>query len=176
MSISTKQWEKLFLFCLGLFLAAGFCMKWMENDFVQGGEKFTIMGLELFYPKERVDTILAGLDEHVTAILRYHLSFDFAFMTGVFPGMAALCMMAREKTASTTLQKILFTLAVLQTVAWACDIYENSRMLTWVYNKATGNEFDFYHIVVSLKWIIALAGAIVSIPLNIVKRKRKQRL
>jgi hypothetical protein len=176
MTISTKQWKKLFLFCLGLFLAAGFCMKWMEDDFLQGGEKFTIMGLELFYPKQRVDMILAGLDGHVATLLCYHLSFDFAFMAGVFPGVAALCMMAREKTSNKALKKVLFLLALLQMVAWACDIYENSRMLTWVNNKATGNEFDFFHIVVASKWIIALAGGIVSIPLNMSRGKRNQKI
>jgi hypothetical protein len=33
-------------------------MKWMENDLFTNGEKFSILGLELFYPKEKVIGIL----------------------------------------------------------------------------------------------------------------------
>jgi hypothetical protein len=47
------RWQRLFLFCLGLFIAAAFAMKWMENDLLFNNEKISIFGLELFYPKER---------------------------------------------------------------------------------------------------------------------------
>jgi len=172
MSITGQKWQKLFLFSLGLFMAAAFCMKWMENDFLQGGQKFTIMGLEFFYPKGKVACILAGLDEHVKTILRYHLSFDFVFMAGVYPGIASLCMMAREKSVNGILKKILFVLASLQALAWGCDIFENICLLKWINNPVIGNDFASYHLIVAAKWIIALTGAMPAIPLAI--RGRKQ--
>ena len=145
-------------------------MKWMEVGFLQNGQKFTIIGLEISYSKDKVAAILAGLDEHVKTILRYHLIFDFVFMAGVYPGIAALCMMARNKLAAPVTRKILFVFAVLQIVAWGSDIFENYCLLRWIKNPAIGNDFNFYHYVVYAKWIIALAAALFAIP--IVLRKR----
>lgn len=166
-----KSWQRLFLFSLGLFLGTAFCMKWMEGDFIQNGQKFTIIGLEISYPKEKVAAILAGLDEHIKMILRYHLSFDFAFMAGVYPGIAALCMMARDKATGKLLRRILIFFAALQSVAWGCDIFENYCLLKWIKTPVIGNEFSCYHIIVYAKWGIALAGALVAIPLSLWKRK-----
>lgn len=162
MNVSDKQWKNMFLFCLGLFIAAAFCMKWMEGDFLVNGEKFTIMGLELFYSKGKVMAVLASLDDHVKTILNYHLHFDFAFMVGVFPGIAALCMMARGKLRSSLFNKMLSLLAVLQLAAWAGDIYENLSLIKWLKEPVIGNEFGLYHFIVAVKWIIALTGALVS--------------
>lgn len=165
-----KRWKKLFLFCLGLATAAAFCMKWIENDLLFRGEKFTIMGLELFYPKQKVETILAGIDQPVGTILRYHLSFDFVFMAGIFPGIAALCMMASYKFR-TGLFKIIFAgLAILQGVAWGFDITENTYLLKWMNNPDIGDEFSFFHLVVAAKWILALTGALLSIPILLFKK------
>jgi hypothetical protein len=170
MSTNYKRLQKLFLFSLGLFAASAFCMKWMEGDFWQNGQKFTIIGLEVD-SKEKVAGILSGLDEHVKTILRYHLSFDFAFMAGVYPGIAAICMMAREKSISSVLRKLLLVLAVLQLVAWGCDIAENCYLLKWIKSPDIGNEFGLYHFIVYSKWGIALAGALIAIPLAVRKRK-----
>src|SRR5690242_16077669 len=109
-----QRWQKLFLFSLGLAVSASFCMKWMENSFWFQNEKFTILGLELFYPKEKMISILSGIDSHVKTILRYHLSFDFAFMAGVYPGITALCMMAREKVRRNSWKKVLLFFAFFQ--------------------------------------------------------------
>jgi len=171
MTNNYKLWQKLFLFSFGLFAGTAFCMKWMEGDFLQNGQKFTIIGLEISYPKEQVASILAGLDDHVKTILRYHLSFDFAFMAGVYPGIAALCMMARHKLTSAGIRKFLLALALLQMLAWACDIFENYCLLKWLNDPVTGIDFNFYHLVVSAKWIIALTGALFAIPLAMRKRK-----
>lgn len=124
MNTNYKSWKMLFLFCLGLFLGTAFCMKWMEKDLLQDNRLFTVIGLEITYPQEKVYTILSGLDNKTRTILQYHLYFDFVFMAGVFPGIAALCMMARFKTDSTTRKKILLTAAALQLVAWIGDIIE----------------------------------------------------
>lgn len=172
MSTNYRRWQKLFLFCLGLFAGTALCMKWMEGDFFWNGEKFTIIGIEITNTRREVISILSGLDDHVKTILRYHLNFDFAFMAGVYPGIAALCMMAKEKSQSSILKKILFALALLQMIAWGCDIAENSYLFKWINNPAIGNEFKLYHIIVYAKWIIALAAALVAIPLAIRKRKK----
>ncbi|MBC7872774.1 MAG: hypothetical protein H7Y01_02195 [Ferruginibacter sp.] len=166
-----KRWQPLFLFSLGLFAGTAFCMKWMEGDLWQNGQKFTIIGLEVSYSKERVAAILSGLDGHVKTILRYHLSFDFAFMAGVYPGIAALCMIARDKLQRRSIKKILFALAALQTVAWGCDIAENCYLLKWIKHPVIGDEFNTYHLVVAVKWIIAVAGALLAIPLAIRRRR-----
>jgi hypothetical protein len=170
MNYNYKTWRKVFLFSLGLFAGTTFCMKWMEGDLIQNGHKFSVIGLEISYTKQRVTEILAGLDEHVKAILRYHLSFDFAFMAGVYPGIAALCMMARNKLTGSVLRKILLVFALLQILAWGCDIYENCSLLKWINNPLIGDEFSFYHLIVSAKWVIALVGALLSIPFVLRKK------
>ena len=177
--VTARTWKNLFLFCLGLAAGAAFCMKWMENDLRINGEKFTILGLELFYPEGKLLATFSGLDNHVAAILRYHLSFDFAFMAGIYPGITALCMMAREKTSAVTIRKILFVLAAIQLVGWLADIGENYFLYKWIndYQYARVNindsipDFMIYRIIVPLKWIIALAGIFFAVPFAVRKRK-----
>lgn len=145
----------------------------MESDFVFNGDIFTIIGLEITYSGEKVSAILAGLDNPVKNILRYHLAFDFAFMVGVYPGIAALCMIAREKSKSNLLRNILFVLAALQTIAFACDVVENIYLFNWLKNPVINSkDFSNYHLVVTAKWSIALTGALLAIPLSL-KRIRK---
>ena len=163
-------WRRIFLVSLGLFAGTAFCMKWMEGDFLQDGQKFTILGLEISYGKEKVAAILGGLNDQVKTILRYHLSFDFAFMSGVYPGIAALCMMARNKSTGSGIRIVLLVLALLQLVAWGCDIYENCCLFRWINKPAIGNEFNFYHLLVSAKWIIAITGTLLAIPFALGKR------
>ncbi len=171
MTTNYKRWRALFLFCLGVFAGTAFCMKWMEGDLRQNGQLFTIIGLEISYSKEKLAAILGGLDSHVKTILRYHLSFDFAFMAGVYPGIAALCMMGREKARAPLARKILFGAALLQTVAWACDIAENIYLFNWINEPKIGNEFGHYHLVVYTKWIIALVAVMIAVPFALKKRK-----
>ncbi len=171
MDTTYKKWQKLFLFCFGLFAGTTFCMKWMEGDFVQNGQTFTVIGLEISYPKEKVISILSGLDEKVRTILGYHLSFDFAFMAGVYPGIAAMCMMARAKFKTGFIRNLLLIFALLQAAAWGCDIFENMYLFKWMKNPVIGNEFDVYHFIVAAKWIIALIGAFTAIPVLLIKKK-----
>jgi hypothetical protein len=166
-----KSWQKLFLFCLGLFAGTAFCMKWMENDFLVKGEKFTIIGLEISYSKAKIAEIFSAIDMHVKAILKYHLAFDFAFMAGVYPGIASLNMIAYQKTSNKTLQKILLGFAFFQLIAWGCDIIENCYLLNWLEVPSGINHFELYHSVVFAKWIIALSGAILAIPLALRRNK-----
>jgi hypothetical protein len=172
MDLNYKRWQKLFLFCSGLALGAAFCMKWMETDLWQGGEKFTVIGLEITYSADKLNSIMMGLSEQVRTILRYHLHFDYAFMAGVYPGIAALCMMAREKTVNESWKKLLFIIALLQTLAWACDIFENRYLLKWMSSPVTWDAYQVYHVIVWTKWIIALSAIIIVIPF-FVRRKRK---
>src|SRR5258705_978473 len=135
-----SRWQSLFLFCLGLFIAAAFAMKWMENDILYNSEKISIFGLELFYPKEKIVEILSGINDKVKTILGYHLSFDFIFMAGVYPGISCLCMMAGEKERK-SLKRILFILAFLQIFGWTFDIVENYYLLKWLKTPVIGGEF-----------------------------------
>lgn len=172
MNLNYQRWKKLFLFSLGLAVSASFCMKWMENSFWLQDEKFSILGLELFYAKGKIISILSGIDVHVKAILKYHLTFDFAFMAGVYPGIAALCMIAREKVKSGLLKKILFIFAALQLLAWSCDVAENSFLFKWIRQPKIGNEFLLYHIIVWTKWILAVVAALLAIPLALRRSKK----
>ena len=161
------RWNKLFLFCLGLFIAGSFAMKWMENDLIYNDGKISIFGLELFYPKEKIVDIFSGINDKVRTILNYHLSFDFIFMAGCYPGIACLCMLAAEKMRSINIKRILFILAFIQLFAWVFDIVENYYLLKWLKRPNIGNEFTFYHVVVYSKWIIALTGALFAISLHV---------
>lgn len=159
MNLRPNYWNRLFFFSLGIFLGTAFCMKWMETDFWAEGERFTIIGLEIFYPRDRLITLLNSLDNRVRTTLSYHLFFDFAFMVGAYPGISSLCMMTRAKTTSPFLSKLLLTVAFLQMLAWAGDIIENLYLLQWLKHPVIEESvFAFYHFAVILKWIIALAG------------------
>jgi len=165
-----KKWEKLFLFCFGIALATAFCMKWMEKDLLYQGKLFTVIGLELSYPQDKVAAILSGIDPSVHQVLTYHLSFDFMFMMGVFPGVAAFCMMGRTKISHFILRRILLSLAFFQFIAWGCDIFENLSLLTWMKNGTVKN-FETYHFIVYTKWILVCAGiAFAIIPLFLQKK------
>lgn len=176
MAIHTNRWQLLFLFCLGIFFASAFCMKWMEPDFVYKGEAFTIVGLELSYSKDKVSAILAEIGPTVKKSLQYHLAFDFAFMVGVYLGIVALCMIAMAKIRNESLKKWLVLLAVLQIIAWGLDIRENIYLFDWIDNPSIGEkEFLSYHLIVIGKWCFALTGAIVAVPLAILKGRTKNK-
>ncbi len=171
MSYNIQGWRKLFLFSLGLFAGTAFCMKWMEKDFLYQGHLFTIIGLEISYSSDRIAEILSGISPAVKQILGYHLYFDFAFMAGVYPGIASLCMMARGKTRIGWIRQLLLMLAIGQGIAWVCDIIENIYLLNWIRHPETVGPLTTYHSVVLLKWILALTGALFAIPMAIRKGK-----
>jgi len=169
-----SRWQRLLLFCFGLFIAGAFAMKWMESDLLYNNEKISIFGLELFYPKEKIIDIFSGINDKVRTILGYHLSFDFIFMAGCYPGIACLCMMARMEIGRKSIKSILFILAFLQIFGWTFDVIENFYLLKWLKNPVVGDEFGFYHVVVYSKWTIALLAAVFSISIlvrSVLKRK-----
>jgi hypothetical protein len=169
MKVSPKHWKIVFLFGLGLAAGTAFCMKWMEADFVTEQGKFTILGLELFYSKEKVESILSSLDGRVKTILQYHLYFDFAFMAGIYLAIASLGMMGKEKFINPGIKKIVLILAFFQLIAWIADIVENYYLLGWIAKPFIEGEFGWYHFIVWIKWIIALLGVLVFIPLSFKK-------
>ncbi len=149
-------------------------MKWMESDLVYKNEQISIFGLELFYPKEKIIEIFTGIDDKVKTILSYHLSFDFIFMAGCFPGIACLCMMAAGRVNAKKIKRILFALAFLQLIAWAFDVVENYYLLKWLKNPVIGEEFGFYHIVVYSKWIIAITSVLFAISILVSSMFKKK--
>jgi hypothetical protein len=82
-------------------------------------------------------------------------------------------MMARLRAASVPLKKILSLLGWLQLLAWVGDIIENYYLLSWIQDPVIGNEFVFYHFVVAAKWILALAGAVLSIVVLLAPKKKR---
>ncbi|MFZ9387328.1 MAG: hypothetical protein ACO25B_05550 [Chitinophagaceae bacterium] len=164
MTIQNTAWKRIFPVCLALFAATAICMKWMEGRFLSNGELFSILGLEITYPAPRISAVLTGLEEPARTLLLYHLRFDFVFMAGVYPGIAALCMMARGKFRGKLFRNILLVLAGLQLVAWGCDIIENMYLLRWLKNPSKIDGYFYFHMVVWIKWGLALSGFAVSIP------------
>ncbi len=162
MQTSYTRWRNLFLFCLGISLSTAFIMEWLASDFRLDDEKFSIIGLELFYPKREVLTVLTQIKQPAKIALNYQLIFDFVFMAGIYPGIACLCMMIKEKFRGKILPNILFTLAMLQPIAWIFDIVENSFLLKWLAKPEIGDEFSIYHNIVAAKWLIALTGLLLS--------------
>ena len=158
MTANVFNWKKMFWFCLGLTLASGFCMKWIESEFISNGKLFSIMDLELYLDKDGLVKLFAGMNDKARTILDYHLHFDFFFMAGVFPGTAAICMLTRERIEKKTIRGILFTIAFLQLAAWSFDIYENLHLIRWMNDPASIDNIDFYHTLVRLKFIIVLSG------------------
>lgn len=167
-----NRWKSLFLFCLGLALGATLCMKWLETGFEYSGGRFGIVGLEASYDRMQIQAVLGGLSPLVREALKNHLYFDFAFMAGVYPGIAALLMMAGDRISSPGWRKILLVLAALQTLAWTCDVLENRYLLNWVNGERVPADLSGYHLVVYLKWGLALTGLLVAL-LLLLRRKKK---
>lgn len=174
MTAIVANWKKLFWFCLGLLLASGFCMKWIEDEFISGGKLFTIFDLELFLDKDGLTKIFAGMDNKARTIVGYHLHFDFFFMAGVFPGIACICMLVRERIEKKFIRAVLFALAALQLAAWSFDIYENLHLIKWLRNPSTIDNIDFYHLLVKSKFVIVVAGIIASAIAFIFFKTRKK--
>lgn len=172
MVIESKFWKKVFLFCAGLTAGAMFCMKWIESDLLYNGKDFTILGLEISYPKEKVAEILTGIDEKTRTILGYHLSFDFAFMAGIFPAIASINMMARRKQTGNFVRKLLLAISIAQILAWSFDITENSYLLRWLQGQSIGTDFGLFHFFVFTKWILAIIGFLTGL-VFLFKKSRK---
>ena len=164
MSANVSSWKKLFYFCLGLFFASAFCMKWIESEFVNNGKPFSIMDLELYLGKDELQQLLQGLNDKTRTIVNYHLHFDFFFMAAVFPGIASLCMLARERMTNERrlIRSILFIVAALQLIAWSFDIYENRHLIKWLKDPASIDEVVLYHLLVRSKFILAFSGIMIA--------------
>jgi hypothetical protein len=170
-----QRWRNLFLFCLGVSLATLFIMQWLEADFWMNDEKFSMPGLELFYSKREVVTVLSQIKQPAKTALNYDLIFDFVFMAGLYPGIAALCMMAREKPSRKSIQTALFALAILQPVAWIFDVVGSCFLLSWMDKPVIGDEFGIYHNLAIIKWVIAFAGLFLPIIVFVFGSKLKDR-
>ena len=170
----SPDWTKLFLLCLGLFIGGLYGMMRIEGDLIYKGEKFSVIGLELYYPKEKIVEIFSGLNDKVSTLLGYHLSYDFVFMAGCYPGIVCLCMMAAKRATSKTQIKALFILGFIQLIPWSFDIIENYLLLKWLKMPVIGDEFTFYRVIVYSKWVIAVSTALFAVSLLIgllLKRK-----
>ena len=163
------------MLCLGLFIGGFFGMRLLEDDLIYNDAKFSVIGLEIFYSREKIIEIFTGISDKVKTILSYHLSYDFVFMAGCYPGIVCLCMMAAKRINSKTLRKVLLILSFVQLIPWLFDIIENYFLLKWLESPSIGDEFSFYHLVVYSKWIIAVSTALLAISIlvsSMFKRKK----
>ncbi len=170
--VNNMRWRKLFFACMGLAIGSAFCMKWMESDFWANGSRFTILGLEIFYSRQELVDVVKGMTAPVRLILRYHLSFDFAFMAGVYPAVVAALMLGREKMQTRKMKRFFLLLACLQFIAWACDVAENAYLFAWLERAPSEVEFGTYHLVVWMKWLLVLLGIAFAIGAAIRRNKR----
>jgi hypothetical protein len=171
-----SRWRGLFLFSLGIAISTTFIMQWLATDFWLDDRKFSILGLELFYSKKEVISVLTQIKQPARIALNYQLIFDFAFMTGIYPAIASSCMLIRENMMDRVYRNVLFALAMVQPVAWAFDITENIFLLGWMDKPGIGDEFGLYHNIVVAKWLIALAGALCAIVFGIIKPGRTRQI
>jgi hypothetical protein len=169
-----QRWFKLFLFCAGTAIASSFILQWLANDFTMDGKRFSILDLELFYPKFQLTTVLKKMDDTARIALNYHSIFDFVFMTGIYPGIAAFCMMTRERLGKKILREILFALAMLQPVAWAFDVTENVYLMNWVAAREPGDDLGVFHNIVAAKWLIGILGFLVALVLFVVRKRTRR--
>ena len=95
-------------------------------------------------------------------------------MAGVFPGIAAICILTRERIEKKMIRSILFLIAFLQLAACGFDIYENLHLIKWMNNPASIDNIDFYHLLVRLKFIIAFSGIVIAAIAFIFFRGRKK--
>jgi hypothetical protein len=171
MQSAYQRWLKLFLFSFGIAIASSFILQWLAGDFWLNNEKFSILGLELFYSKRQVVDVLTHIDQSARIALNYQLIFDFVFMAGIYPAIASLCMIAREKQHASGVRNFLFAMAMLQPVAWAFDVTENIYLLNWLEKPEIGDDFGMYHNLVAAKWIIALVGSVSAILFILFRKK-----
>ena len=157
-----KIWFRLFLFCSGLLLASAFSMKWMEPDFLLNEKLFTIIQLEFSLSKTEMLFLVTHIDDKVRLLLNNHLVYDFVFMAGVYPTIACLCMMVRDKVNSSAIRKILSFFAFIQILAWFADILENIYLMQWINQQSVNDLYDHFHIIVWAKWLMAVGGLFVA--------------
>jgi len=144
----------------------------MESEFISNGKLFTIIDLELNLDRRALINLLSSLDDKTKTIVGYHLHFDFLFMAGVFPGLACLCMMAREITGNKLVQSLLLLFGFLQFFAWGFDIYENLNLIKWLNAPATVDGIDLFHLLVRLKFLFAFVALLVSLVTFLFFRKK----
>jgi hypothetical protein len=84
-------------------------------------------------------------------------------MADVYPGIAALCMLGTYKTINGKIKMLLSALALLQLVAWGCDIAENLFLLKWIKDASTVKNIGLYYDIVWTKWALALTLFVLSI-------------
>ena len=162
---------RLFTVCLGVFAGTAFCMKWMESDLVSGGRTFSIIGVELTYGATELRQIFTALTEPARTALGYHLVFDYLFMAAVYPGIAILCLWARDRYRNPGLRIFLTCCAIFQAFAWAIDVYENRCISRWMAAPDSIGHLRMYHALVTLKWVIAVFAFLTSL-LLLARRRR----
>jgi len=137
------------------------------------GEKYRLTHIELTN-KDALQDIVSTMPGGVEQSVFKQLNFDYLFMAFCFSGIAVLCFMARKRAGDiTAMQKILrqpqkgkgfikfFTiLALLQILTWGLDVWENSKLEKWFANKQVGDDYGMLQVIVTIKFILALAGFI----------------
>ncbi len=124
--------------------------------------------------KDKMNTVFSTMDSQPglqKAILN-QLNIDYLFMAFCFSGIAVLCFMARKRASDIMdmkklllqpskeqgIIKLFMILALLQIVAWGLDVWENSKLETWVNNKIVGDDHSTLQIMVITKFVLSVTG------------------
>lgn len=155
---------RLFFLCLAMTVVAFAVMKYFEKQFRFNDENntsFSILDVEFAKSKDGLSGMYDKMDRSVRESLRAHLFTDYFFMTGCYPGIAALCLLVavREKK----LRTLFVTLACLQVLPWLFDVTENIQLVCWMDNKECQESFSLFKILVRAKFGLAGGSFLVTV-------------
>ncbi|MBO9154411.1 hypothetical protein ACFOTA_19510 [Chitinophaga sp. GCM10012297] len=123
---------------------------------------FNILDLQFPVSDDELTTMIANMLPGVRKAVRLHLWVDFLFMAGFYPTIALLCFMLGDKTGNGVY--FFWLMGALQGVAWLCDIFENLWLLRKIRKPGPDRQFRTYSFFVYTKFILAYAGAGVTLP------------
>lgn len=124
--------------------------------------------------KDKLNAVFSTMDSRpgLQKAILSQLNVDYLFMAFCFSGIAVLCFMARKRASDIMdmkklllqplkekgIVKLFMVLALLQVVAWGLDVWENSKLETWVHNKSVGNDHGMLQIIVTAKFVLSVTG------------------
>jgi hypothetical protein len=160
-----------FVFLFGGMLAVTFFMMIMGNQFFTKDpirRNFSIMELEIPATGQELVNIIKGIFDlpveeanRAMRAVRGQLWLDFLFMPLAYGSIAIVCLRVAQKMPLEWLKGIFLVFALLQIIAWICDIVENIYLIIKMKEGTairlpSRSIHKAYVRMVSLKWLIAL--------------------
>ncbi|MBX3253228.1 MAG: hypothetical protein KF862_03720 [Chitinophagaceae bacterium] len=168
----------VFVWSFGAMLLVTFFMMRQAKNFITLDpipRSFSIMELEIPATGQELVNIIKGIfklpgndGRAAVKAVKNQLYLDFLFMPLAYGSIALVCLRVANKVSQEWLKYIFIFLAVLQLVAWLCDIVENIYLLK---KMGEGDAVSLpakqvhkaYIIMVSSKWAIALTATTLAV-------------